>query len=225
MNFTFGICATNSNKDLHNNIIDSIINLQIPNYEILLIGGDINNDKAKCIDFDESIKSGWITKKKNILCQEAKYENIVLLHDYLVFHQNWYNGFKTFGDNWDVAMNVVLNSDGSRFRDWCLNPYDVIPPLGPINNREFFLPYNEKRFTQKMYISGAYWVAKTDFMLKNPLDETLIWAQSEDLRWSELVRTKTEFKMNINSTVQCLKYKHCDFTEITAQNLENLASL
>jgi hypothetical protein len=195
------------------------VDLKIPNYEILMIG-DVKNPKVKCIEFDESIKNGWITKKKNILCQTAKFENVVLLHDYLVFNSNWYSGFKKFGNNFDVAMNVILNLDGSRFRDWCLNPYDVIPPLGPILNREFFIPYDEERFTNKMYISGTYWVAKKEFMLQNPLDEELIWGESEDLRWSELVRNKTKFKMNPHSIVQSLKYKHCDFQNITPENLE-----
>jgi hypothetical protein len=226
MDFTFGICATNSNKDLHNMIVDSIISLNIPKYEIIRLGGNLSgNDKDICVTFDESQKNSWITRKKNLLCQQAKYENIVLLHDYIIFQPNWYLGFLKFGNNFDIAMNVILNSDGTRFRDWCLNPYDVIPPLGPINNREFFLPYTETRLTHKMYISGAYWVAKTDFMLKNPLDESLVWGQSEDLRWSEIVRNKTKFQMNQYSVVQCLKYKHCDFKEITLGNLEKIASL
>jgi hypothetical protein len=225
MDFTFGICATSANKEIHDDVLESIIDLKIPNYEILMIGGDIYNSKAECIDFDEFTKPGWITKKKNILCQEAKYENIVLMHDYLFFHPGWYHGFKRFGGNFDVAMNIILNSDGSRFRDWCLSPYDVIPPLGPIINREFFLPYTHSTLTNKMYISGTYWVAKKKFMLENPLDEELSWGQSEDLRWSELVRHKTVFKMNPYSAVMCIKHKFCDFQPITHVNLEKLTNL
>jgi hypothetical protein len=187
-----------------------------------MIGGDVKHDKAKCLDFNENIKPGWITKKKNILCSEAKYENIVLMHDYLIFHASWYDGFLKFGEKWDVAMNVILNLDGSRFRDWCLNPYDVIPPRGPVQNREFFLPYDEDCLSEKMYISGSYWVAKKDFMLKYPLNEDLVWGQSEDLEWSNIVNKKTKFKMNIHSTVQCLKYKHCDFEIISQSNLSSV---
>ena len=226
MEFTFGICASRSNKDLHQTLARSIHLLNIPNYEILFIGDiDHVDSKSKVIYFDESQKEGWITKKKNILCQNANFENIVLLHDYIEFEANWYKGFLNFGNDFDIAMNVILNNNNTRFRDWCLNPFDIIPPKGPVVTREFFLPYNVTHLTNLMYISGTYWVAKTKFMLDNPLDEDLTWGQSEDLKWSEQVRSKTQFKMNTNSIVRCMKLKYCDFTEISPENLMKIEAL
>jgi len=223
MNFTFGVCASEGNKDLHKLLAKSIHNLKIPNYEILFIGAiDKVDDQSKVIHFDENIKKGWITRKKNLLCQNATYENIVLLHDYIEFETNWYEGFLKFGNDFDLAMNIILNSDNTRFRDWCLNPYDVIPPKGPIVSREFFLPYYITHLTKKMYFSGTYWVAKTQFMLNNPLDENLTWGESEDLVWSNQVREKTQFKMNTHSVVKCMKQKYCDFTEISLENIKKI---
>ena len=69
---------------------------------------------------NENIKSVWITKKKNVISDLAKFENIVYLHDYIIFEENWYKNFVEFGENWDVCMNVILNFDNSRFRDWIL---------------------------------------------------------------------------------------------------------
>lgn len=220
MDFTFGISATNLNSELHDFIINSITNLNIPKYEILIAGQDIKQDpRYTVIDFDETEKGGWITRKKNLLCSHAKFENIVLLHDYIIFDYNWYKGFLKFGNEWSICMNIILNNDGTRFRDWCLNPYDVIPPKGHINSREFLLPYDVKNLSQKMYLSGAYWVAKTQFMLKNPLDESLCWGESEDIEWSSRVRNKTNFSMNTFSEVFLLKTKHNDFTLISEGNL------
>jgi hypothetical protein len=218
--FTFGICATKDNKEYHNAIIESILSLDIPKCEILIIGDlDCIHEYATLIPFEEGEKFGWITRKKNILCQNARLENIVLLHDYIVFDKEWYKGFLEFGNDFDVAMNIILNYNGERFRDWCLNPYDVIPPKGPLNNRQFFLPYDIHNLTNKMYISGTYWVAKTQFMLNNPLNENLCWGESEDMDWSYKAREKTNFKMNSNSIVKSLKYKYCDFELITPENL------
>lgn len=223
MDFTFGICSVKDNESLHKKIVDSIMDLNIPNFEILFIGhSSIDNEKIKVIEFDESEKSGWITRKKNILCKCAKYENIVLLHDYIFFYPNWYEGFLEHGNDFQVCTNQILNYNGLRFRDWCLNPYDVIPPIGPIDTREFFLPYEENRLNDKMYISGAYWVAKTKFMLDHPLNENLTWAQSEDIEWSIEARNFTKFQFNKHSIVQCLKYKHCDFTPISQENINKL---
>ena len=33
------------------------------------------------------------SKKKNIITQNAKYENIVYMHDYIVLDNNWYKGY------------------------------------------------------------------------------------------------------------------------------------
>jgi hypothetical protein len=223
MDFTFGVCATSSSKNYHKNLIESIENLNIPNYEILFIGDQgCQDDRVRLIEFDDSVRPGWITKKKNILTQEAQYDNIVYLHDYISFHPYWYEGFLKLNKNFDLCMNVILNSDGSRFRDWCLNPYSVSPPYGPITNREFFLPYEESGLSKKMYFSGSYWVGKKQFMLENPLDENLLWGHGEDIKWSEEVREKTDFVMNPLSIVYCQKYKHCDFELITQFNLDLL---
>lgn len=225
MNFTFGICVTEENKGLHDHIIDSIYALQIPDFEILMIGpSSCENPRAKLIEFRDAEKKGWITRKKNLLCQTASYENIVLLHDYIVFHPYWYESFAGFAD-FDLCMSVILNSDGSRFRDWTLNPYRVIPPAGPLLNREFSLPYHVADLTEKMYISGTYWVAKTQYMLENPLDENLVWGESEDIEWSNRVLNAATYKMNPKSIVQCLKYKYFDFELITDESLQKVRSL
>ena len=44
-----------------------------------------------------------------------------------------------------------------------------------------------------MYISGAYWVAKRSFMIKNPLDEELAWGESEDVGGSKELEQKKQF--------------------------------
>ncbi len=220
MRFTFGVCVCENNINSHEKIIKSIEGLNIPEYEIIFIGAkECKKDSVRFIEFDESIRNGWITKKKNILCSAAIYENIVLLHDYLKFHDKWYEGFLKNGDDFDICMNVILNANGSRFRDWCLNPYKVIPPIGPLTTREFSLPYDENRLIPKMYISGAYWVAKTKFMKENPLDESLLWGESEDLEWSNRVLSIANYKMNSDSIVNLIKFKHYDFDEISNESL------
>ena len=81
MDFTFGIITSNNIENL-NKIIDSIEIQNISNYEIIIVGcnkifnlTNLNKLKRKnctCIPFDESIYPGWITKKKNIITQNAK---------------------------------------------------------------------------------------------------------------------------------------------------------
>ena len=170
-------------------------------------------------EFNDDINPLWITVKKNIITKNAKYENIVFIHDYVEFLDDWYEGFLKFGEDWDICMNVFLNLDGSRFRDWCAFDDPDLCIKGPNfrvkdgnivggpDQRIVLVPYDYKK-TNHMYISGTYWVAKKKVMLEEPLDENRWgWGQQEDVEWSQRVRDKYKYVMNTYSTVKSLKEK------------------
>jgi len=218
MNFTFGIISDGSNIDYINQVLDSIKKQNIPNYEILIIGNiEINRPSAKVINFDETIKQNWITKKKNIITENATYENIVYMHDYLVLDDNWYQGYLKYGNDFKVCINKLINPDGSRFRDWLVWPHSnneidkiVLP------NRECLIPYDMIHLNKYQYISGSFWVAKKSVMLEFKLNEDLIHGQAEDLDWSFKVRDKYKFSINEYSTTKLLKFKD-PFYNITSE--------
>ena len=143
MNFTFGIITDGKNDSYLNQVIDSIELLKIPEYEIIVVGNSkINRNKTFVIEFDESIKKSWITKKKNLITQNAKYSNIVYSHDYIVYESDWYDGYLKYGDKFKICMNKILNSDYSRFRDWVLWPHNnSITDSIVGKNRQCNIPY------------------------------------------------------------------------------------
>jgi len=214
MDFTFGIIT---NSDTLNNIsliINSIKLMNINNYEIIIVGGcDIIGDNIKHIKFDKSDK---ISIKKNLITDNSKYENIVYLHDYIIFESGWYDGFLKFGNDFDVCMTKIVNIDGSRYRDWCLWKDDGDKYVEKLN---YLIPYNISHISNMMYISGAYWVAKRKFMIDNRLNEKLKWGQGEDVEWSIRSRQKTNFKMNTLSSVNMMKYKDPIFKECTISEI------
>lgn len=213
MKFTFGIITSGTSDSLLNACIDSINNLEIPEYEIIVVGNtELVKPKTKVIPFDESIKKAWITKKKNIITENAQYENVVYSHDYILFENDWYRGYLKNGDDFKVCMNRVLNADRSRFHDWVIWPHNenfmdniVLP------KRHCLIPYDMTHLSKYMYISGSYWVAKKELMEEFPLNEDLGWAEGEDTEWSFRVREKYNFTMNRHSTVRTLKYKTLAF--------------
>jgi hypothetical protein len=181
---TFGIITTKETQSYLDIIIDTIKKQQIPNnlYEIIIVGNcdiiDIENTTV--IPFDESVKHMWITKKKNTITNNAKFENIVYLHDYIALCNGWYNGFLNFGFDWDICMNPISNLDGgSRILDWMGLPDDNI--YGNV-----VLPYHYKG-SSGMYIPGYYWIAKKNIMLEFPLNENYLWGEGEDIEWSKRV--------------------------------------
>ena len=172
---------------------------------------NFNDNDIRIFDFDESVKKAWITKKKNIITQNARFENIVYQHDYIKHDSDWYNGFKQHGNNWKACMTKMVNTNGDRYRDWIMIPDHSCQKLiryAGLIREEMMLPYNENRFNRFQYFSGAYWVAKKSIMREIPLNEKLAWGQGEDVEWSEKYRRKYKFSMNIKSRVHLLKHHH-----------------
>jgi hypothetical protein len=222
MNFSFGICCCEENKPLQKTIIESIRKLNIPNYEIILVGNTqykvdeiIEGEDLKYILFDESVRPGWITKKKNLITENSQYENIVYTHDYIEFNKDWYTGYLKHQD-FKVSMNRIHNLDGKRNIDWLIYYQDLCFP-----NAEQLLPY-DLEFSKIMYIPGFYWVAKKEIMQEFPLNENLIWGQAEDVEWSRRVRGKYKFSMNPESTVKFLKQKDYVLNVLSKENVDGV---
>ena len=225
--WTFGIISgdvllTESGEVVKNvnnyllDVIQSIKNLNIPEdkFEIIIVGGNNQNKdfefkNIKIYNFDETIKSKWITKKKNIIIDAAKFENIALVHDYASFDKNWYTGFQNFETDWDVCMVKVINKDGIRWRDWILwwcgtAPYRL-EHNGVLLEKNRLL-YNDGRFVNTdMYINGTVIIGKKKFLQENKLDENLCWGQGEDCEWSARCRSFWRYKMNTHSKINLLK--------------------
>ena len=202
--WTFGIITVYEDKQRLQEIIESIRNLNVPEYEILFVGGgdssEIDGEDIRKIDFDESIKERWITKKKNVLVKEAKYENIVLMHDYHIFDKDWYKNFVEFGTDWEICSCPQYLITGSR------NPMDWSLWDKPGHGRAWSLNYNDWSQTKYMYISGGFFMVKRHVMIEEPLDESRGWNEEEDVEWSYRVRDKYVMKCNGKSIVRHNKW-------------------
>lgn len=203
MDFSIGLITTGSNSSLVQKQLSTIKSCGLEEYEVIVVGGmPIEEAGVKHLPFEDERVPGWITRKKNLIAQNAQYENCVIMHDYIGLDQDWAAGFEIFGNNWNVAMTRVEDIFGRRFYDWLSWDSPVYPRYAPI-------PYSVKDHTSFQFISGAYWVAKTQFMLDHPLDESLTWGQSEDIEWSLRVR-QNGLVFNPFSKVRHLK-KHRGF--------------
>ena len=182
MEFTFGIVTSQQSQSTLYSVLNSILqqNIQPEKFEVIIIGGnEIKHPRIRWYSFDETIKSGWITKKKNMITQYSTKENIVFMHDYITLDKEWYNKWCSFGNSWDIAMNRIELLTGERAIDWIGLPTDRI--YGNV-----LLPY-EYSNPKGMYIPGNYWIAKRNLMKKYPLNEELTWGQTEDIEWSKRV--------------------------------------
>lgn len=229
MKITFGIITFDDSSTYMEEVIQSIVQQNIPEYEIIIVGGTQSYGHTH-IPFNEESHRGWITKKKNLVTQNAKYDIIVYLHDYIALNEGWYQGFLKFGDDWDVCMTQMVNVDGTRYRDWAAWDDPSLPVLGTGIMKEKWcpngiqlqggpgcMPYDYCN-TKYMYVSGAYWVAKKAFMEIFPLNEDLIQCEGEDVEWSYRARQHWDYKMNPKSSVRLLRYKPTVFNYYTYDN-------
>jgi hypothetical protein len=154
MKFTFGIITSGNSDDNLNAVIDSIEQQNIPEYQILIVGNsNVSRTNTFIIPFNESICSGWITRKKNIITMSSAYNNVVYTHDYVVFEPGWYEGFLQFGDDFKICMNKFVNPDYSRFRDWVIWPHNNnFMDLIVLPNRECLIPYDMTHLSKYQYI-------------------------------------------------------------------------
>lgn len=205
------------------------------NYEIIIVGNLSNskienNKNVKILPFEEDIfslkkgnikrawkekslkrlffRAGAICHKKNLAAKNARYDKLCIMHDYVGIESGWKKGYELFGYNWEVCMNIILNKDGTRHRDWMCWDHPSILDGRTWGAAACLIPYD--KYTKYMYISGTYFCVKKDFFLKNSLNEKLFWGDGEDVEWSLRVREKTIFKMNNCSIVKYLKLKPLD---------------
>jgi len=216
MNFTFAIITDGKQYERVEKIISSIVPQMLPHDEILVVCEQMVAHTGTKTIISGTDKRCWITRKKNLVAKYAENDNLVILHDYIFFDACWRNNWELFGDDWDYAMNVIM-CNGKRYRDWCAwdDPshgypwtcYDTWCPQGYIfNGRPCIVPYEYTK-TQYTYTSGAFFLVKKQMLLDNPLNESLVWGQGEDVEWSIRVREKYEYVMNPTSCVHLLKDK------------------
>lgn len=242
MDFTFGIITDGQNVNRLRDVIYSIDANKIPTYEVIVVGGQrFAHPNVTVIPFEEHKKPSWITKKKNLITENARYENIVYLHDYISLDPNWYTGFVQFGNAFNVCVNPLLNPDGSRYRDLTFFPSfrdmrrfgldidrdkDLFQSVPNMGEHECLIPYENfkesKALTQWMYISGAYWVAKKYVMQEYKLNEGLSWGQGEDVLWSEQIKQRYTISFNPHSIARLLKQKDPVFKSLSPETVKHL---
>jgi hypothetical protein len=217
MKFSFGIITGGSKNHRESKdddevanrirkIIESIKIQDIPDVEIVVVGGKNlfhGLSSVKHIEFDESLVTNWITKKKNIITCETHHENIVYMHDYFSLDEDWYKGMISFDKSFHILMNRIVDINGDRFHDWSVYPSSH--PWFTKHDDQTFLPYDVNHMSKYQYISGGYWIAKRHVMQEFPLNESLTWGQGEDVEWSLRVLQKYNFTMNEDSIVRLLK--------------------
>ena len=180
--WTFGMVTNGERKDFIQKSIQSIRNLKIPNYEIIICGfyeGEISRD-IHYIPFTQRDEKGWITRKKNLIAENAKYTNLCVFHDRIVFNKDWYKGMKKYGNNFEVLTCVQKIADGTRVGDWV----GLNKPFRRAGIAYIIDELDYRDWDKLVYIGGMLMIIKKYIWEKIPWNEALYWRQAEDIEYS-----------------------------------------
>lgn len=180
--WSFGMVTNGVRKEFIKKSIQSIRDQKIPHYEIIICGNypfSIEKD-IRYIPFTERDEKGWITRKKNIIAENAKYNNLCIFHDRIIFDGNWFEGMKRYGNNFEILSCPQTLENGQRTGDWVMagKPYNTPGYAFTIQQLEY------KDWDRNVYIGGQFIVLKKHIWKKIPLNETLYWRQAEDIEYS-----------------------------------------
>lgn len=184
--WTFGIVTNGKRLEWLEQLIQSIRMQKISCYEIIICGTYPHQpaEDIKYIPFNKRDDKGWITKKKNLIVENAKYENICMLHDRIILNKDWYLGMKMWGNCFENLGCRQLYK-GKRVHDWVVSHFFI-------NNKDkkkfAFESYADYRDWYKdIWFMGQLNIFKKSIITKNNLwwDEKLYVGDREDYELSK----------------------------------------
>ena len=184
--WTFGMVTNGKRADLIERSINSIRALKIPSYEIIICGrygGEIAGD-IKYLHFTEKDDKGWITKKKNLICDEASYNNIVVFHDRISFSKDWLEGMRKWGANFEVLSFPIYYPNEKILRyNWdTMGFFASKEKLNKLRSTSGALDPTD--WDPHVFIGGPVIALKKHIWSIAKWDENLFWGDSEDLELS-----------------------------------------
>ena len=199
--WTFGMVTNGSRPEFAKQAIESIRKLKIPHYEIIICGYYPQHEgkNIKYIEFTQRDDLGWITKKKNIIAENAKYDNLCIFHDRMVFSKNWYGGMKKYGNNFEILSCPQKLTNNSRVGDW-------VSTNGSSKNPGFMYKIEEldyRDWDRWVYIGGQLMIMKKYIWDPQPWNETFYWGEGEDIEYSQRL-TKSGYLSRFNPFSYCL---------------------
>lgn len=203
--WSFGIVTNGDRDEWIEEIIQSIRNLKIPHYEIIVCGKyrDRKEKDFIYIDFNERLDKGWITKKKNLIAERAAYENLCIVHDRLIFDKGWYKGMQKYGNTFELIGCIQKEKNtGVQAGDW-------LTLGGPTDTRYKVARLSYDDWDYYVYLSGQLTMIKKSIWEKVLWDETRYWDDYEDTDISFRARDKGHIiRFNPYAICYALTWRH-----------------
>ena len=138
------------------------------------------------IQFNDPYEYGWITRKKNLICAEARYSDIVVCHDRYEFSPSFFAAYQSWGHGYGIASPKTILRDGKRALDW-----GVVRGLNYTWSQGGLLNFRD--YSQYSYVPGGVTMLRKSFWEKFPWAEDLFWNEHEDVELCRRIQRANEF--------------------------------
>ena len=207
--WTFGIPVGPEDATILNAVVKRILEIDIPNKEIILCGMPGKNfsyfDQVKIVGQEISAPPVQICKKKNRLALEARYNNLVILHDRVFLPKDFGEVVRRFGPRYPLMTLQSIFFDNRvsmyprRYSDYGIAEGEIglgqkglhrtsgeAVSFAPSNFTQLehtrFLFANPMRYTKDQnYATGSLYICRKEVWNTYPQDESLFWIEFEDI--------------------------------------------
>ncbi|OGY12688.1 MAG: hypothetical protein A3A58_00295 [Candidatus Blackburnbacteria bacterium RIFCSPLOWO2_01_FULL_41_27] len=179
--WTFGMLTMGDRNEWVEEIFAAIRKQKIPHYEVIVCGKYFDRDEKDFtyIPFGQRLFKpggwkGWITKQKNLIARNAKYENVCIMHDRIVLDDNWFKGVKKYGNTFELmCVKQTLRGTAIRSGDWITYGSNTLD-----------LPYNiakldYKDWDEQIYVGGMLTILKKSIAKECPWSEIRYWGEED----------------------------------------------
>lgn len=207
--WTFGIPVGPEDATILNAVVKRILEIDIPNKDIVLCGMPGRNfayfDKVRIVGEDITAPPVQICKKKNRIALEAKYSNLVILHDRVFLPKHFGEMVRRFGPRYPLMtlqsmfFDNLISMHPRRYSDYGMAPGDIAQGLRGLHRtsgkavtiassifaeveRTGFCFASPMRYNKDAsYPTGSLYICRKDVWNAYPLDESLYWVEFEDI--------------------------------------------
>lgn len=207
--WTFGIPVGPEDATILNAVVKRILELDIPNKEVVLCGRPGANfayaDQVRIVGEDITAPPVQICKKKNRLAREAKYNNLVILHDRVFLPKHFGEMVRRFGPRYPLMTLQSLFFDNRlglnprRYSDYGMaigeigqgllglhrhsgEAVPIAPAIFTEIERTGFCYASPMRYNKDTsYPTGSMYICRKEVWNSYPLDESLLWVEFEDI--------------------------------------------
>lgn len=207
--WTFGIPVGPGDATVLNAVVKRILELDISNKEIVLCGRPGANfaypDRVRIVGEDIPAPPVQICRKKNRLAREARYGNLVILHDRVFLPKHFGRMVRDFGPRYPLMtlqsmfFDNRLNVNPRRYSDYGMamgeigrglkglhrhsgEAVSIAPSIFAEIERTGFCFASPMRYSMDTrYPTGSMYICRKEVWNAFPLDESLFWVEFEDI--------------------------------------------